>query len=318
MNDLFLTQGQSRPTFAIVGTGAVGIYYGSRLAQHGYEVHFLLRSDYAVARAQGFKIKSCAGDFELPAEKIHVYQRPADMPKVDCVIVTLKTTANDQYEPLIAPLLHEKTAILTLQNGLGNEDQLARLFGEQRILGGMAFTCINRIAPASIDHSAHGYIHIGEFNRGITRRAKMLGEIFNASKVECKVLENLRQGRWEKLIWNVPFNGISAVLDQDTEAILSTPQGWDVIRQLMEEVYVAAKSDGITLDPKLIQENLDRTTSMGPYKSSMQIDREVGRPMEIEAILGEPVRVAKRNGVSVPKMEMLYQQAVMVAASLKR
>jgi hypothetical protein len=135
----------------------------------------------------------------------------------------------------------------------------------------------------------------------VRRRATMLGEIFNASKVECRVLENLRQGRWEKLIWNVPFNGISAVLDQDTQAILSTPQGWELIRQLMEDVYVAAKSDGITLDPKLIQENLDRTTSMGPYKSSMQIDREVGRPMEIEAILGEPVRVAKRNGASVPR-----------------
>lgn len=313
-NDLTLSGTHGRPTFAIIGSGAVGIYYGSRLAQHGYDVHFLLRSDYEVARLQGFKIKSCAGDFELAAQQIHIYEQASAMPQVDCVIVTLKTTANDQYEKLIAPLLYENTAILTLQNGLGNEDHLAQLFGAQRILGGMAFTCINRIAPASIDHSAHGYIHIGEFGRGITSRSARLGEIFNASKVECRVLENLKKGRWEKLVWNVPFNGTSAVLDQDTQAILSTQQGWDLIRGLMEEVLIAAKSDGVELDPKLIQENLDRTTCMGPYKSSMQIDRQCGRPMEIEAILGEPVRVAKKNGVRVAKMEMLYQLAVMVAA----
>lgn len=305
-------ENSGRPTFAIIGAGAVGIYYGSRLVQHGYDVHFLLRSDYAAAKQQGFKIKSCLGNFDLSADQIHIYNQPLAMPKVDCVIVTLKTTANTQYEPLIAPLLHDQTAILTLQNGLGNEDQLARLFGEQRVLGGMAFTCINRIASGSVDHSAHGHIHIGEFNRGITSRVEELGKIFNASKIECRVLDDLKKGRWEKLIWNVPFNGTSAVLDQDTEVILSTPQGWDLIRGLMEEVLLAAKSDGVDLDPKLIQENLDRTTSMGPYKSSMQIDREMKRPMEIEAILGEPVRVAKRNGMSVPKMETLYQQAVMV------
>ncbi len=307
-----------RPTFAVVGTGAIGIYYGSRLVQHGYDVHFLLRSDFAAASKQGFLIKSHAGDFALTPEQLHLYDNPAAMPKVDCVIVTLKTTANDQYEKLIAPLLHEKTAILTMQNGLGNEDQLADLFGAQRVMGGMAFTCINRVAPASIDHSAHGYILIGEFAAGVTPRITALSEIFNRSQVECRVLESLRAGRWEKLLWNVPFNGLSAVLDQDTLSILQTQHGLALVEEIMNEVLIAAKSDGVTLTQQMIRDNIDRTTCMGRYKSSMQIDRQVGRQMEVEAILGAPVRVARRNGINVPKMEMLYQLAVMAATELAR
>src|SRR5947208_17020188 len=120
------------PVIAIVGTGAVGAYYGGRLAQHGHDVHFLLRADYAAVKQNGWTIRSCDGDFTLPAEAVHAYDDPAKMPKADLVIVTLKTTANEQFGRLIAPLLHDGTAILTLQNGLGNEERLAELFGARR------------------------------------------------------------------------------------------------------------------------------------------------------------------------------------------
>src|SRR3954463_9461868 len=97
------------PVIAIVGTGAVGAYYGGRLAQHGHDVHFLLRGDYAAVRTNGWNVRRCHGDFSLPASSIHVYDDAAKMPKADLVIVTLKTTANDQFENLITPLVKEDT-----------------------------------------------------------------------------------------------------------------------------------------------------------------------------------------------------------------
>jgi 2-dehydropantoate 2-reductase len=158
-------------SIAIVGAGAVGGYYGARLAQHGRVVHFLLRSDYTAVKQHGLEIKSCDGDFFLPPDRLNVYDRASQMPVVDLVVVTLKTTSNHQFAELISPLLGPATCILTLQNGLGNEQSLADLFGKQRILGGLAFTCINRTRPGQIHHMDHGTIRLGEFSSGPTPRA---------------------------------------------------------------------------------------------------------------------------------------------------
>ncbi len=153
----------AQPRIAVVGSGAVGAYYGGRLAQHGHDVHFLVRSDYEAVKKNGWTIRSCDGDFVLPPASLNVYDEPEAMPRVDLVLVTLKTTSNDAYPQLIGPLLGDNTCILTIQNGLGNEDRLAELFGAQRVLGGMAFVCINRIAPGVIHHIEHGQVRLGEF-----------------------------------------------------------------------------------------------------------------------------------------------------------
>src|SRR5690348_11099933 len=102
-----------RPSIAIVGAGAVGGYYGARLAQHGHDVHFLLRSDYDDVRRNGLMVESCDGDFRISADAIRAYDDARRMPPVDLVVVTLKSTSNDQLEPLVRPLLREDTAILT-------------------------------------------------------------------------------------------------------------------------------------------------------------------------------------------------------------
>jgi 2-dehydropantoate 2-reductase len=259
-------------------------------------------------------IESCAGDFDLPASALHVYREPEQMPLVDVVLVTLKTTANRHFEPLIRPLLHENTCILTLQNGLGNEQELARLFGEERVLGGLAFTCINRIAPGHIRHSDYGMIKIGEFGRPISQRLRQLGTIFNASKVECHLLEDLNMGRWEKLIWNVPFNGLGAALGLTTDKIVNHPAGLELARQLMDEVIRTAHAAGLMLDPGLLEVNTGRTLTMGAYRSSMQIDRETHRPIELDAIIGNPLRVAQKLGVPTPRLQMLYALLAMQEA----
>lgn len=295
-----------RPRFAVVGAGAVGCYYGGRLAQHGHDVHWLLRSDYDHVRQHGMEIQSKDGDFILSPTALNLYHQPQEMLKADVVLVTLKTTANGRFQELIAPLLHDQTAILTLQNGLGNEQQLADLFGLSRILGGLAFVCINRTAPGHIRHTDYGMIKIGEFGRPISQRLRQLAATFNASKVECHMLDDLNMGRWEKLIWNVPFNGLGAALGFTTDKIVNHPAGLELVRQLMDEVIRTAHAAGINLDPALLELNIRRTLTMGAYRSSMQIDREAGRAIELDAIIGNPLRTAQKLGVSTPRLQMLY------------
>src|SRR5689334_13208408 len=179
-----------KPVIAVVGTGAVGAYYGGRLAQHGHDVHFLLRADYDAVRRNGWTIRSCDGDFTLPARTVHAYDDPAKMPRADLVVVTLKTTANDRFEPLIRPLIKDGTTILTLQNGLGNEERLAELFGAERVVGGMAFVCINRVSPGVVHHIAEGLITLGEFGRPVSPRVHQIAGMLRVSKVPVRVLED--------------------------------------------------------------------------------------------------------------------------------
>ena len=308
-----------RPIIAVVGAGAVGGYYGARLAQHGHDVHFLLRGDYDAVRTNGLKVESCDGGFALPPQAVRVYDDPRRMPKADLVVVTLKSTANDQFERLVTPLVRDDTAVLTLQNGLGNEERLAELFGAPRILGGMAFVCINRAGPGVIRHTDHGIIRLGDFTPpGRSERALQIAATFNASRVKCEVLDDLRWGRWQKLTWNIPFNGLGATLDLTTDRLIGSDGGRALVADLIREVIAAARADGVELPASLVEAQINNTSTMGPYRSSMQVDRQEGRPMEVEAILGEPLRRARAAGVAVPVLEALYRAARVVDASRMR
>jgi len=303
---------EKNPLIAVIGAGAVGAYYGGRLAQHGHDVHFLLRSDYKHVARNGWTIKSHHGDFKLPPGTMHVYDKPQKMPKADWVIVTLKATANDQFQSLIPPLLKENTIILTMQNGLGNEERLAELFGPQRIVGGLAFVCIHRVEPGVIHHMDHGYVRVGEFIESGQERARAISEMFRKSKVECDVLESLKKGRWAKLVWNVPFSGLGGALDMATDECLDSAEGRQLVRAVMEEVIAGAHACGVELSQSVIDQRMKETSTMGSYQSSMQLDRQNGRPMEVEAILGESVRQAAAAGVAMPITAELYRLATVV------
>jgi 2-dehydropantoate 2-reductase len=298
------------PSIAIIGAGAVGGYYGARLAQHGHDVHFLLRSDYEHVRAHGLTIRSVAGDFSLPADRIHVYDDPAAMPKVDLVLVTLKTTENHQLPRLIPPLLHEETTIVALQNGVGNEAELAQLFGASRIVGGIAFVCINRTGPGVIEHLDHGFLRFGEFAlaSGASRsdRVSAIVKMFQAAGVRASAVDDLHGARWEKLVWNIPFNGLGAVLDLTTDRLIDSDAGVRLVTAVMREVIAAAAADGVRLSDDLPAEKIAVTRTMGAYRTSTQIDRATGRAIELEAIFGRPLRVAQQAGVPAPLMEFIH------------
>ena len=291
---------------AVVGAGAVGGYYGGRLAQAGHHVSFYTRSGIAEFRASGLHVSSIAGDFVLP--HVRVFDRTVAMGPADLIIVSLKSTAIEAYLDLVTPLVAKDSMILCLQNGLGNEEVFAAAFGAQRVLGAIAFTCINRTAANHIVHLAHGLLRIGEFGSPEIERARSIVAMFRNAKVPAEAVADLRHSRWEKLVWNIPFNGWGAALDLHTAGLLGTRAGETLVRETMAEVIRAANAVGIPLKRSQIDMEISRTKGMGQYHTSMQLDRQNRRALEIQAILGKPLQLAASAGeTNLPRMTTLLE-----------
>jgi 2-dehydropantoate 2-reductase len=289
---------------AVVGSGAVGLYYGGRLAEAGGDVRFLVRADFDEIRKNGLRAESVDGDFHLP--EVNVFRSPEEIGPVDLVIVSWKATANDALATVLPPLLHGGTQVLTLQNGLGNCESIAEITGADRVCGGLCFVCINRIAPGTISHTAGGRLTIGEFAMGIPGRAEAMAERFRHAHIPASPVPDLAMAQWEKLIWNVPFNGLSvAEGGVTTDVLLADPEIEDEIRRLMHEVVAAARAQGIPIDEALVEKNIARTRPMGPYRPSTMIDFTEGRELELGPIWEEPLRRAKAAGVAMPRLESL-------------
>jgi len=292
---------------AVVGAGAIGLYYGGKLAQFGRDVHFLLRNGYEIVRKKGLRLRSKKEDIHVA--KMNVYRSTPEIGPCDLVVVALKTTANRELPPLLAPLLGERTMILTLQNGLGNEEFLAAHFGAERILGGICFVCLHRTQPGVVECLDSGRLTIGEFSGHPRPRTHDVAWEFKRCGVVCGVVGDLALGRWRKLLWNIPFNGLSVVAGGiDTAKILADENLRLLALELMDETIAIANASGHLLPTALALEQMDRTSLMGEFKPSTLVDFLGGRPLEIEAIWGEPLRRAKSLGVAVPRLEELYQQ----------
>lgn len=293
-----------RPRIAIVGAGAIGCYYGARLAQHGQDVNFLMRADLAHVAERGLEIRSHAGDFHLP--QVQAFGSTKEIGQCDLVIISLKTTSNAALKELLPPLLHPGTLVVTLQNGLGNEEFLSALLPASHILGGVCFVCINRLSPGVISHTSDGDIALGEFSGPALPRTRAIGAMLNASGIPCRVEDSLAAVRWRKLVWNIPFNGLAiAGGGITTEDILADPALAVATKALMEETVAAATALGHHLPEGWAEFQFQRTPPMGPYRPSSLIDFVEGREVEVDAIWGEPCRQAKAAGASVGRMEML-------------
>jgi 2-dehydropantoate 2-reductase len=311
---------------AIVGCGALGSYYGAKLCRAGHETHFLLRSDYETVRRHGVRVLSPDGDFHVNPR---CARRPDEIGHCDWVIVGLKTTANDQFASLLPPLVGPGTAVLTLQNGLGNEEALARLFPAEQVLGGLCFVCLNRLEPGVIQHIAHGKIVMGEFQRWPEPRTHDLAGSFRHAGVPCTVSDNLARSHWEKLVWNIPFNGLGVVSAAGfdvvnvgdcsaaregllgpcltTDLLLADERWAGLVRELMLEVIAAATALGHAIPTDYADYQINRTRDMGAYRASTLIDFERKQPLELEALFGEPLRQARAARVATPRLEAVHR-----------
>ncbi|GAB4372627.1 MAG: putative 2-dehydropantoate 2-reductase [Elainellaceae cyanobacterium] len=309
----------SARTYAILGTGALGGFYGARLQQAGVEVHFLLRSDYKQVRQHGLVVESLDGDFKLP--QVHAYQDVSAMPACDVAIVSLKTTQNHLLPCLLPALVKPEGVALVLQNGLGVETQVADLVGADRVMGGLCFLCSNKVAAGHIRHLDYGQITLGDYAAnyapcGITDRMKQIASDFEQAGIPIELSSDLFLARWKKLMWNIPFNGLSVVLNTTTDRMMADEQIRQLSAQLMQEVRLGCAASVQQIDPHsdrqipqdFIETMLDYTTQMKPYRTSMKIDYDEQRPLELEAIVGNPLRMGQAAGADLPRIQMLYQQ----------
>ena len=291
---------------AVIGSGAVGLLYGTRLARAGHDVRFLMRRDLEAVRARGLTVESCDGNFRL--EKVQAFGDPREIGPVDLVICSLKTTSLDDAERLIRPCVGEKTEILCLMNGFNIEPRFGKWFGPERVLGGLAFVCSNRGEPGVLHHLDYGRVVFGHLQDDRVK-AERVAALFAEAGFETRVAPSLLQARYEKLFWNVPFNTICVSAGAVTTREILADEGLSAMAQvLMREVGAAANADGCAIDTEaMVRKMMSDTGTMGSYRPSMLIDFEVKRPLEVEAILGEPVRRAREMKVAVPTMETQYR-----------
>jgi len=285
--------------FAVIGTGAVGGYYGALLARSGFEVHFLLHSDFEHVRDNGLLIESRDGDFVL--ESINAYGKPNDMPGCDVVIVALKTTQNHHLPAILPKVVKENGIVVLLQNGLGVEREIAKKLPQATVIGGLCFLCSNKVGPGHIRHLDYGSIRMGQFSReetaaGITDSLKFVADVFGKAGISVHLTENLGRARWEKLVWNMSYNGLSVVLDANTDQLMNDPATRRLVEKLMAEVIGGARACGFELADAFAQQMLAATEKMVAYNPSMKLDFEAGRDLEIHTIYWRPIQSASDNG----------------------
>ena len=290
----------------LVGTGAVGSYYGARLAQAGARVSVLCRSDYAIVKKKGIVINSISGDYHFkPADVVRAIDEYR--PDPDYIIVATKVLPEINIPDMIRKKVSPLTSIVLLQNGIDIEEPVASAFPENELISAIAFISVSRPEYGTIDHKDYGSIRIGRYPSGVSDKIELLAGLFKKGGVPCEIENDIIAARWRKLMWNAPFNPISVLAGgADTREMTEFAPALILARAVMEEVRTLAEKSGHHIPPSGIDKIFDDTRSMAPTRTSMLQDYEQKRPMEVEAILGNAIRIAQRLAVPVPHIDSLY------------
>ncbi len=291
----------------VIGAGAVGGFYGALLARAGHRVSVVVRSDFAAVRRDGLQLRSPLGALSFrPADVFADVAAAAAAGRYDLVMITTKATADPAA--LIAPLLPGEATFLLLQNGLDVEQPLTRRYPELTLLSALAFICTSRVAPGVIEHQAYGAITLGAWPPGSQAGEAMAARLaadWQAAGVPAEHSADIAAARWRKCLWNAPFNPLSVIAGASTAELLAVPEIEALVRRAMGEVREVAQAAGIELPAAAIEQNLHNTRQMPPYRTSMLLDYEAGRPLEREAILGSVLRRAQAADVAVPTLQAL-------------
>lgn len=287
-----MATGQTR--IAVMGTGAVGGYFGARLAAAGVNVAFIARGAHLAAlKKDGLRVKSAGGDLCVRAL---FTDDPGAAGPVDAVLFCVKSYDTEGAAAALAPLMGERTLILSLQNGVDNPDKLAARWGPERVLGGVVYLGAELAAPGTIVHSAGGRVVLGALQEPAGGSAGRAAEIFSGAGIPAAVSAEIRKVLWTKLVWNAPFCALSCLARATVGEILES----DSLRRLaagcMEEVCAAARASGIELGPAIVEETFQFSRGLGDFKPSMLQDLEAGKPLEYAALNGAVVdRLARER-----------------------
>jgi len=302
---------------ALVGPGAIGLYYGGLLAKAGAGLQVLARSDAAALRENGITLRMVdprSGELNEThtVRPSGIEQDAAAIGTVDLVIISAKATVNqDLLSSLHALVESGRTTLLTLQNGMGNAEFFAEHFPDTPVLAGLCFVCVNRTAPGVVENYLPGRVEIGSLGERWPEHAAEVVADFTAAGVKANVSPVLDAALWRKLCWNVPFNGLAIVAGGiTTDLILADEALAARAKALMLEIQAAAAASGHVIADSFLQGQFDVTVRMGAYRPSSLIDFLDGRAVEVEAIFGEPLRRGQALGLAMPALTQLYAELV--------
>jgi 2-dehydropantoate 2-reductase len=297
-----------------VGPGAIGLYYGAKMLQANLPVQWLTSPGKAAWGKEGLSLRGYNAVDETwqtqHFKAISANDDPYATGIADWLIITTKSTGNKSIEARLMPMVEpEKTILLTLQNGMGNAEWLHSLFPQNPILAGLCFVCANRIAPGVVENYHPGRVEIGSFQDRWEKEALAACQLFEQAQVRVNHTQRLAEALWRKLCWNIPFNGLSVVLGGiTTDRILAEPESKARAEGLMHEVQAIAAKEMVLIDERFLQSQIDITYRMAAYRPSSLVDFVAGRPLELEAIWGAPLRCAKKNKIATPLLEELYNE----------
>jgi 2-dehydropantoate 2-reductase len=297
----------NQPDILILGAGAVGAFYGSVLASQGASVSAVVRSHYEEVAREGFDIRSPRGDHTFrPRQVLRETGEVKGSPEF--LLVCLKVTSGVDRVGQIRPALGPDTKIVLIQNGLEIEAEIAEAFPDHEIISALAYVAVRRAGPRRIEHTASGRLTLGTFPQGVSQGAQTLGTLLEAGGVPCTLTPDIQKARWQKCVWNM-LNPISVLAEgAGTLALLNDPKWEGLVRSAMEEVVELAGVVGHPLPPGLVEKTMEGTRRLPDIQTSMAHDYSLGRPLEVEAILGTAVRIGRRHGVPLPTLDSVYER----------
>jgi 2-dehydropantoate 2-reductase len=291
----------------VMGAGAVGAYYGAMLQRSGEDVTLCARGENLRAmRERGLQIKSAKGDLQIA---VNATGNPRESAPYDLILFAVKSydteTAARQLEGCLAP----DGVLMTIQNGVQNEDALCRVFPREAVMGGNSRIGADLIAPGVVQHTALGAIEFGELDGRKTPRAERIAEVFKRAGILGELTSDLKTLRWYKLMGNNSTNSVSALTRATLGQMLDDPEGFRLVRALMLETLAVGRAEGAKVNDERADAQLEQIRkALNAYaiKTSTLQDLEKGKPLEYEAISGAVLRAARRHGIPVPATETVY------------
>ena len=294
---------------AFIGAGAVGGFYGAQMARQGHDVSFIARGAHLEAiRKNGLRIFGPLGDYTV---KTRAESDPAQIGHVDYVVHTVKTYDNASAIPLIRPLAGPSTTVLTLQNGVDSAEEIAAVVGEAATLGGSTYIATGIEAPGVIKQTGtHRRIVFGEYftpGAGITPRVKTLADAMAACDIHVEPVVDSRHTVWEKFTYLAPFAAFTGAARLPIGPLWSDDYIKQMFLDAVEEVANVARAHGVKLPADHRQRVYEYAIKLPPdTRSSLLIDLQMGKRIEVEALQGSVVRRGAKAGVPTPIMAALY------------
>jgi len=290
----------------VYGTGGVGAFYGALLARAGSEVHLVARGAQLEAiRSHGIRIDSTLlGHIEVPAPAASA--RAADAGEAGLVLVCVKAHQTAAILDDLSAIVGPETLLVPLQNGVESDDVLAARFGRDHVATAVVYVGATVEEPGLVRHVANGLILIGARPGFDPGRLPAIRNVLASTGLPVRISDDIQLERWRKLIWNASFNPMSALAQREPRDLLAVPEARELLLGLMREVVAVARAGGIALNESEIDVQVRWTEATPAIRTSMQVDRERGRMMETEALVGVVVRTGRERGVPTPLSEVLY------------